>query len=468
MVASVVTLSIAARTLGLVTLSAFVLIDALLTLLQAGTFGVTVTVMHRAVAQDVTYRSARAIRSLTLMAALVMLALPLGLAYLGAPHLAGASESQLRGLVLGLALAGALTISTSVDQGLALAQGAYRQMGILEAVGAGLSLTLVILVLPQWGLPTLAFSRLAGAAVSRGGLWVLSMRHHGWAACGLDRPDRAALNLLLRGSAPLLLVTVGVQLVVVTDTLVLESLVTAAAVTTYRLASALPTQIASWTFRGYDVVLPRMARTDSLQVRLAGLDAVSRVFCFAAGLALGFCVVASSLLFHALAGRPSNEGALAMVVFAVLWLINVLIHGPVLLLIADGRQALLSRIVGLEVLGNVVLTVALGSLFGLLGVVLASLAAVVVSNVLVLPRALGREYGFSPLRLLRPGGRASALGCASGSLAGLPFLLVGSEPSERAGTGAAILAGVLATAVVAIVLWRSAGDRHTVLGIVKR
>jgi O-antigen/teichoic acid export membrane protein len=421
-------------------LGTFVLLDAVVAVVQACAFGLTVASL-RADSPDVPDRHAAALRVMALPFGVLAGAVPVTVVFLG--FAAGRGDAYLLAAALGLA--GAWTVTTSVDQGLLVARSDYRLMGMLEIAGAVGALAVVVAALKSWGLIALAVARLVNVGVTRTGIVVASRRRRPDDR-GLAPPTRSDWQRLRTLSAPLFVVTVGIQVVTMTDILVLQTFVGAVAVSTYRLAASVPTQIASWVFRGFDVILPRLVGpvpVDAARRRL--LQRAAALFCSVSAALLVASALVARWAVSALAGSRLPHAGTVMALFCLLWGINVLVHGPVLLVMAVGRQTVLTRVVAAEVAGNIVLTVLVAPWAGLVGVVLASLVAVVLSNLVLLPPAMARVVGVPLRELFGPGLVATMTTAGAIALLGSPLLVL-----QAARPGASAWAAAGATSLVGL------------------
>lgn len=302
-----------------------------------------------------------------------------------------------------------LTLFTTPHEAAAIGRRHYRRMFACDAAGAIAVLAVVTTAAPEWGIPALGAARLIGALADRGSLMVW-MRRECWWLRQVGHAGSGNSRLLLSLGAPLIVVGVGMQIVVLTDNLVVGGLVGAGAVGAYRVAASLPTQATALLFRGYDVVLPRLARSSALDEQLDVTRFLTRVAGFVCGAGLGTIAWQAAAIMHLLTGTNSSLGAHVLAVFSAVWLVNTAVHGQVMMLVARGQQGLLTRLVVAETVANAVLTLGFVASMGALGAALATLLVVVLSNGVLLPACLGHSWTGASRGITRRGVTAGFVG----------------------------------------------------------
>lgn len=177
------------------------------------------------------------------------------------------------------------------------------------------------------------------------------------------------------------------QIVNVTDILAIRALSTAGAAGIYRAGSQLPTAVVALAYRGFDVLLPRLAlRSEDQAARL--VRRASPILAVGVGGACGLLIGLRRTLVRLTLGHTSHAAETILWIFALVWLINSIVHPAALLLIARRRQRSIVRLVLLEYAANLVLTLALVPPLGAKGSAIATLVTLSVSNLVLLPRIL--------------------------------------------------------------------------------
>jgi O-antigen/teichoic acid export membrane protein len=166
-----------------------------------------------------------------------------------------------------------------------------------------------------------------------------------------------------------------------------------------------------------------------------------------------------------LVGHRSILAEEVLLVFCGVWLVNIPVHGLMLLLIARGRQSVFIPLVAVEAIANLALTVVFAMVIGPIGAALATLVTIVVTNVIVLPVLVRKE--FASMTSWRIAGNGFACGGIGGAVAAaglLPILVLGFGWARLvAGLGVAGAASIL---VGLLLLGRS--GRETLLTMFKR
>jgi O-antigen/teichoic acid export membrane protein len=221
----------------------------------------------------------------------------------------------------------------------------------------------------------------------------------------------------------------------------------------------------SWLFNGYDTVFPSLAGTQDERGQEAATLFLTRVAGYVAG--SSFCAMAllRADVVTVIVGHQSVLAEEVLLVFCGIWLVNIPVHGLMLLLIARGRQAVFIPLVAAEAVANLVLTVVLAVIFGPIGAALATLVTIVVTNVIVLPILVRKEFAStSSWRIAGDGLACGGIGGAVAAVATMPILVLGVG-SIRLAVGLAV-AGA-ASLLVGLVLLRHNG-RKTLLAMFKR
>jgi O-antigen/teichoic acid export membrane protein len=364
-----------------------------------------------------------------------------------------------------LAVAATIVMATTGEEAVSIGRRRFRRLCGCDVAGGAVNLALVIVLAPGIGIVGLAIARVAASIVDRGPLRVLTRRECPWFATRAvsQWTWRMATRRLVALSGPLIAIGLTMQLVTLTDNLVVGGLVGLGAVGAYRIAVALPTQAAALIFRGYDVVLPQLAASSATNAQLDATRFLTRVSCFVGGAVLVAMAWEAGPLVRVLSGSHSSLAVHVLALFAAVWMVNLSVHGYVIFLVARQQQSLVTRLVVVEAVGNAALTIGFVLWFGAIGAAIATLVAVVVSNALVLPRMLARVTSIRAWDISGRGLIAGLLGGAAASLVAVAVVVVPS--AARAPVDA--FATVVVTAVVGLILLGTSGRsrlRHTLVG----
>lgn len=362
-------------------------------------------------------------------------------------------------------LGAAACLSTGTASLLGVATGArrFRQLAFATLAGVSASALIAVLFVGAFGVAILGAAELVRIVVSRGLIakWVRPL-----GSLGLpSRPSLASLRETWRPAWPLVAISAAGLVVSSTDVLLLGILSGSAAAGAYRIGSLLPMQAAGLLFRGYDAAFPLLAgeRDPVLQTQVT--RTLTRVFSILAAAGLGMAALHAEVVVRALSGDSGTLSSQVLIAFAIVWSVNVVIHGPVLHLLSRGGQALLGRVVLAELVLNVLLTIGLVVLVGPIGAAVASLIAVIASNFILAPAmmrgALGAEVGRTVWLTGSAGLLAGAAGAVVGRLVAAPL----SSSAVRISVAFAVTA---ACAGAAIALLSTKEEKRLLAGSVHR
>jgi O-antigen/teichoic acid export membrane protein len=350
-------------------------------------------------------------------------------------------------MAAGLLLALVVRLPTAILPAVANGRRDFRSLGSASLLASLVSLALVATLLPSLGLAALGLSQLVGLLVSRlllipplrrsGGLPRLLVRH----------APRDEVREVAGYAGPALLLALAAQAITWSDLVLVSGLVGPGASGLYRVAALVPTQLASLLYQGYDVVFPLLTRNRVAdQMRFSRL--LLTVFSAGAGVAFAGVLWTSGDVVSIFTGGRDPLAVTVLMIFCGVWALNVPNHGLSLLLMAQGLQRRIVRIVLVEAAANVVLTVVLVLTVGAWGAALATLVTLGISNVVVMPLALRRDL---------PGAVSLTLRCGllplvvSGGLTVLALLAVSGLAHGWAGFSVdAVLAVALGIAAAAI------------------
>jgi len=466
---SVIVAAIALRRLGATEYGAFAIAAATIGLLATIDFGLSLSVM-RSVAHDNSNfpeEERKQARGDVVMAhstyvlcgaatlfctALIIWLLPL----LTSSKQINAGQDRLTILLVGVSIA--LYLATAVFDGIPSGRGIFGVTAISAICGAVAGIAFVVFTIGQLHLVALGGGQLAGTIVTRviGGTWI--RRHENWFHFLPKRVTRRELRRVAAFTLPLLVISVGGQVIATTDLVVIGALSTAAAIAFYRIGSLAPNQLITTIFTGFDASFPSLSSSTSRRNQEDEIAFLNRIVCYVTGVSFGALVMLRSDVVTIVLGHSTALATTVLVVFSGVWIANAPVHGLALLLIARGRQRSFIPLVAIEALVNIGLTVGFVFAFGPIGAAEATLVTIVISNDFVLPYIIRRELEISsyrivwlngfptlilggslsalailPFHVLHPGALRLCLGAALAAVVGLfaGYLLLGSNGRKR-------------------------------------
>lgn len=360
----------------------------------------------------------------------------------------------------------ALNAWTGAEQAVLIGRREFRTTATAAAAGAALTIVLLPVGVASLGIVGLAVAALAGTALHRGLLFLGAHRSCSWLPQTLDpRGDRTPMSALARSALPLVLIGVGGYVVATTDVFVIGATASAAAVGLYRVASLLPTQVASVIFRGYDAVFPSLAANLPYQQEEASRF-LTKGFSYLSGVVFGVVILHRGALVRLLTGDQSVFASEILVLFCLIWIVNLAAHGLALLLIARGEQKSFLPLVLTEAAANLILSVILARRFGPVGAAWATLVTLFISNALLLPRITRKRLDFSAMAMvLRVG-----LGSAVAGMLIAAAVSVGVRNAVSSTTMSLVISAFLATVLSVLVGWvvASTQDRCAAAALFRR
>ncbi len=402
MVSSVLIAAIAFRRLGAAGFGIYALVVSVTSLLGTANFGLNTAVIQATSRDDPAFgdesrRDARRDIEVAHVAYLGLGVLALvgtGVILFFVDHLtvdASARSEYLPLMVVLLGVSTAMALGTSAFAGIPVGRRRFAVNTVSTVAGAVANLVVVVALLDTIGAGALGAGQLASVVVARLINYAWLRREEPWFELAPSRPRRSEVKRVAVFALPLLVISVGGQLIATTDLLVVGAVATATAVALYRIGSLAPNQGATVLFTGVDTSLPVLAATPdpSEQERIARF--VSRIACLAAGVVFGAMMLFRADVVLILSGRTSTLGEEVLLVFAGVWLVNMPVHCLGLLFIARGRQSAFAPLIAAEVIANIALTITLAIVIGPLGAALATLVTIFLSNQLLLPWVLRRE-----------------------------------------------------------------------------
>ncbi len=301
------------------------------------------------------------------------------------------SRAEVRVTVLLVGLSVALFVATSGFSGIVYGRRRFSVIALAATAGAAVNVAAVIMLVGRLHLPSLAIGQLAGVLVNRGWLAIWLARNVFWFRLRPSRPDWTSLRRVFSSALPLFVITIGGQFIATTDLVILGAISTAASVGLYRIGSVVPYQAVSILYQGYDVLFPSLAATSDLKAQTEAARFLSRVAAYLAAVIFGLMIFLRHDIVLLLVGRPAPLAATVLAIFSAVWLVNVTVHALALLLIARGLQRLQAKLVVIEIVVNLFLTLLLVWIFGPVGAAVGSLVAVLLSHWLILPLRVDKE-----------------------------------------------------------------------------
>lgn len=294
------------------------------------------------------------------------------------------------------ALVALVTIAFTVDAAVALATAPLaallrgRERFDLLALAALAQATVGLLALA----PMIERAGLAGAVVA-----LLAGRAAFVAAClagagrsggtlpRLPLPTPAALRAALRFTAPLWLLSFGAQIAIATDVPVVGSFFGVVAASAFAVGAAPPAFASALLHVVLDASYPRLSKLGLAQSR-AVIAILVLDGCALAGLGFGTLALHSEEVLLAWVGAAPPLAMAVLTVYALTWALNVPSHVLVVAAIARARHAALAPLVLGEAIANFGLSLLLAAMTGPVGPAVATLAALAVSNVILVPALL--------------------------------------------------------------------------------
>jgi O-antigen/teichoic acid export membrane protein len=378
------------------------------------------------------------------------------------PHARG---DYLPAMVLLLGAATAATLGTSAFAGIPVGRRRFAVNMVSTLAGSAVNVLVVITMLGTIRAAALGAGQLASIVASRLVNYVWLRREEPWFRIVPPRARRVELRRVAVFALPLLVISVGGQVIATTDLLVVGAVASASAVALYRIGSLAPNQASIVLFTGVDTGFPVLAATPDPAEQERTARFLSRLACFSAGVVYGAMMLFRADVLRILSGHSSALGENVLLVFAGVWLVNVPVHCIALLLIARGRQRAFAPLVAGEVIANVALTVVLAIVIGPLGAAIATLVTIFLSNQLLLPRILRGELVSASPRVVSAEGVLWLVGgvlMAACGASGFLFLQAGVLRLAL-GTVAACVAGAIGGGLVL-----RSGGRAELVALLKR
>jgi O-antigen/teichoic acid export membrane protein len=464
------------RKLGATTYGAYALVVTVLGLLGTVDYGFNMSVVRAAARDNPSFpvqETAQARRDVQVASSAygVMGAIALLISVVSIPVLVAVkprSVGNTYALPLTVGLVGlsvGLSLATSAYTGLPTGRQQFHVPAIAGILGVIANIAVVVPTLGMLGLPSLGLGLLANALVSATfpAIW-LKMREP-WFHLLPGRARWTEVRRVGSFAIPLLVISVYGQVIAATDLVVVGAVATAAAVAFYKVGNLAPGQTVSWLFNGYDTIFPSLAGTQDQGGQEEATLFLTRVASYVAGSSFCAMVLLRADVVTVLVGSQSTLAEEVLMVFCGVWIINIPVHGLMLLLIARGRQGVFIPLVAAEAIANLALTVVFALVIGPIGAALATLVTIVVTNVIVLPILVRKEIAsMTSWRIAGNGFACGGIGGAVAAAATLPVLVLGVGWARLA-AGLSV-AGAASILVGLVLLGRS--GRETLLTMFKR
>lgn len=348
-----------------------------------------------------------------------------------------------------------VTMLIGVETGLALAAAPANatlrglgRFGLLAAASGSTAIagTLLLVVLtPGWGLVGAGAAVLAGRLV--GGLIALAATRLILPLGSLRLPTARGMRRVSSFALPLWAAAIGSAIGVATDVPIVGALFGADAAGAYGVGAVIPSVVAGLIFVLLDTAYPRLAT-----LARASIGHIARLLttagAFVAAMGLGAVAISGQDLLTVWLGQAPDLAIAATVAYAAVWLLNVPAHVLVLSAVARDQHYVIGRVVVVESIVNLILSLLLAHLIGPVGPAIATVATIGVSNGVVLPVIIGRTIGVSPARLLIPALAAVAAGLLVAFVAWIPAAAMGSSAGRIA-----VHALLVAIAIAAVGTW---------------
>lgn len=320
----------------------------------------------------------------------------------------------LSGLML---LALSLQLSTLALPATALGSSQFRSMALASLASAMVGIATAMTAAGPWGLAGLGLAQLSAITAQR-----LVLRIRLSASRQEANEKTMSAGATVRAVTPLLLGSWAAQVMPLFDLSLTASLSGPAMSASYRVGSAVPSQVANLLYRIYGVYFPRLAAMRGPDhIRLLR-DATAWVASLAGATYIAIAI-GSAAFVEIVVGTPDALATSVMIIYTMSWALNAPLHGIALSLVSTGRQNALTPLIWLEAAMSAIGATALGLAIGPLGVALGRLIASAVSNLVVQPLRLRQLEPQVPSIVATGLGREIAwAGLASVAL--LPTLLI--------------------------------------------
>ena len=210
----------------------------------------------------------------------------------------------------------------------------------------------------------------------------------------LGKSSSETLLMLFRYSGIAALITLGTRLFFYADSFIVGGLVSLAAVTHYAIATSLISYVKSFIGESTTVLNPAASAlaAGDREDKLRTLAVYATRLSLALTLPLSLGLIFLGREFIVLWMGPSYAGsATILAILAGMLSLSIAQSGTVSILYGLGRHNTFVKLVMIEGVLNVALSIALGTIWGLVGIALGNGIAATVLGALLLPRLVSRE-----------------------------------------------------------------------------
>ncbi len=286
--------------------------------------------------------------------------------------------------------------------------GRFDVLAYGTGIQVAISIPLLVVLTHAFGVAGAAATPVAGrvAAIVAYQGWILR-RNGAWAGWHLKT---TGIRAVLAYSLPIWLVAAGTEIGMGTDVPIVGAVGGPSAMAQFSVGSIPPAAAAGLLFALLDVAFYRMA-AGSVEVSRDEAGRLVRIGCALAGAGFATLAVSAPPILKLWVGEAAPLAQSVLVVYSVVWALNVPAHVLALEAIARARHGILAPIVLAEAGANLVLSVLLAGLLGPVGPAIGTLVTLSVSNCIVVPILLLRRAGVAM--------SAAAIAAASGYTTGL-------------------------------------------------
>ena len=379
--------------------------------------------------------------------------------------LEGASGSVASRLMVWFGIEVALVLSTSPFVAQLRGQQRFRDAAVLQVLQTCLALALIVLLSPELGLDGAAGAVVIARAIALGGaLWAnkrprIRRSKESQKEPRGDGPGRdSALRSTIAFAVPLWLTAAATQLGAGADVPIVGGLFGDEAAGNYALGALLPSVCAGMLFALIASFFPKTVAADGQwtedQKNLAG----TLVFMasFLAALGFGFVITRQHDILSLWVGTAPPLAVDVGRILAFAWIINAPTHVLCALAIARGVHGIVGKVVAVEAIANLTLSVGLALAWSAAGPAVATLATMVVTNAVVLPPLLRNRLGLSRRYTARPTWAGYAIGSV-GAVSIAAFL----APLQLGAVGSVAVGGTLTACIAGAALDLTVRGRST-------
>lgn len=278
-----------------------------------------------------------------------------------------------------------------------------RQFAVLSMstlVGIGVRFVLVVILIDDLGLVSLGIAQLASVCVERGAqaLWI--RQNVQWFRCRPRRIKVAALRQAGAFAVPLVILSVDAQIVAASDAIIIGAVLGASGAALYRIGSAIPKQVAGALLTAFTASFPSLTSIADHAEQVALMRTLTRVVAYLGGLAFAFAALFRRDLVLLLLGQPSATAEAVLLLLSVTFVLDIGVHGMVLVLMARGRPWIMAVLSPVQLSMNLLLTVVLVKTMGPEGAAAAALVTLGIIDLVLFPLVARHEFVPSPSRII--------------------------------------------------------------------